>query len=99
MSIKMRSIHISRHTTPDQYELGEVPSLVVESPTDILIKVHAASINPIDVKKASGVTKLVLKDRCDSSGRPAYNRSNCSAVSHTRLAMIVPVLSRTSDLR
>ncbi|OQE25283.1 hypothetical protein PENSTE_c006G00503 [Penicillium steckii] len=58
----MLSINIPKHTTPDQYELSEVPSLVVERPTDILIKVHAASINPIDVKKASGVTKAVLKD-------------------------------------
>lgn len=59
----MLSINIPKHTTPDQYELGEVPSLSVERPTDILIKVHAASINPIDVKKASGITKAVLKDR------------------------------------
>jgi NADPH:quinone reductase-like Zn-dependent oxidoreductase len=59
----MLSINISKHTTPDQYGLGEVPTLAVERPTDILIKVHAASINPIDVKKASGVTKMVLKDR------------------------------------
>jgi len=28
----------------------------------VLIKVHAAGINPIDVKKASGVLKLALKD-------------------------------------
>jgi len=59
----MLSINIPKHTTPDQYELGEVPSLVVERPTDILIKVQAASINPIDVKKAAGATKAVLKDR------------------------------------
>ena len=59
----MLSINIPEHTTPDQYELGEVPSLAVEHPSDILIKVHAASINPIDVKKASGATKLVLKDK------------------------------------
>ncbi|KAJ5217605.1 Polyketide synthase enoylreductase [Penicillium citrinum] len=58
----MLSINIPKHTTPDQYELGEVPSLVVERPTDILIKVQAASINPIDVKKAAGATKAVLKD-------------------------------------
>ncbi|CAK46201.1 NADP-dependent oxidoreductase [Aspergillus niger CBS 101883] len=59
---KMRSVYITEHTAPDQYQLGDVPSLVVEKPTDILIKVHAASINPIDVKKASGATKMVLKD-------------------------------------
>lgn len=61
----MLSINIPKHTTPDQYELGEVPSLVVDRPTDILIKVQAASINPIDVKKASGATKAVLKDRLE----------------------------------
>lgn len=60
---KMLSINVPKHATPDQYELGEVPSLAVERPTDILIKVHAASINPIYVKKASGATKLVLKQR------------------------------------
>ncbi|KAJ5813649.1 uncharacterized protein N7503_000399 [Penicillium pulvis] len=58
----MLSINIPKHATPDQYELGEVPSLAVERPTDILIKVHAASVNPIDVKKAAGATKAVLKD-------------------------------------
>ena len=59
----MRSVYITEHTAPGQYQLGDVPSLVVEKPNDILIKVHAASINPIDVKKASGATKMVLKDR------------------------------------
>lgn len=58
----MLSINIPQYRNPDQYELGDVPSLAVESPTDILIKVHAASINPIDVKKASGAAKLILKD-------------------------------------
>ncbi|KAJ5764759.1 hypothetical protein N7520_004318 [Penicillium odoratum] len=58
----MLSINIPKHATPDQYELGEVLSLTVERPTDILIKVHAASVNPIDVKKAAGATKAVLKD-------------------------------------
>lgn len=59
----MLAINIPQHATPDQYELGEVPSPTVELATDILIKVHAASINPIDVKKASGATKLVLTDK------------------------------------
>lgn len=72
---KMRSVYVSEHTTPDQYQLGDVPSLVVENPTDILIKVHAASINPIDVKKASGATKMVLKDRYEPNMR-CLSRSN-----------------------
>jgi NADPH:quinone reductase-like Zn-dependent oxidoreductase len=59
----MLSINIPEHTTPDKYELSEVPAPKIDSPKDILIKTHAASINPIDVKKASGVSKLALKDR------------------------------------
>lgn len=58
----MYSINISKYTTPENYELSELPAPTVEDPKDIIIKVHAASINPIDVKKASGASKLVLKD-------------------------------------
>ncbi|KAJ6108418.1 hypothetical protein N7523_009741 [Penicillium sp. IBT 18751x] len=58
----MLSINVSKYTTPDNYELSEVPVPKIDSPKDILIRTHAASINPIDVKKASGASKLVLKD-------------------------------------
>jgi NADPH:quinone reductase-like Zn-dependent oxidoreductase len=59
----MFSITISNYATPQKYELSELPAPTVEGPNDIVIKVHAASVNPIDVKKASGVSKVVLKDR------------------------------------
>ncbi|KAJ5305178.1 uncharacterized protein N7443_004838 [Penicillium atrosanguineum] len=58
----MLSINIPQHTTPDSYQLSEVPVPKIDSPKDILIKTYAASINPIDVKKASGASKLALKD-------------------------------------
>ncbi|GFG17889.1 Reticulon-4-interacting protein 1 -like protein, mitochondrial [Aspergillus udagawae] len=58
----MYSINISKYTTPEYYELSELPAPTFEGPKDIVIKVHAACINPIDVKKASGVTKAVLTD-------------------------------------
>ncbi|CEJ59347.1 hypothetical protein PMG11_07975 [Penicillium brasilianum] len=58
----MLSINISKHTTPQNYELSELPAPTVQDPNDIVIKVHAASVNPIDVKKASGASKVVLKD-------------------------------------
>ncbi|KAF3389583.1 Reticulon-4-interacting protein 1 [Penicillium rolfsii] len=58
----MLSINISNYATPQDYELSELPAPTVEGPDDIVIKVHAASINPIDVKKASGASKSVLKD-------------------------------------
>lgn len=60
----MFSINITNYATPQNYELSELPAPTVEGPGDIVIKVHAASINPIDVKKASGASKAVLKDRC-----------------------------------
>lgn len=59
----MFSINIPKHTTPDNYELSEVPVPTIDDPKDILIKTHAVSINPIDVKKAAGASKLVLQDR------------------------------------
>ena len=59
----MLSINIPRHTIPDNYELSDVPVPKIDNPKDILIRTHAASINPIDVKKASGASKLVLTDR------------------------------------
>ncbi|KAF7717347.1 Zinc-type alcohol dehydrogenase superfamily protein [Penicillium ucsense] len=58
----MLSIHISDYATPEKYEVGELAAPVVESPQDVIIKVHAASVNPIDVKKAAGASKVVLKD-------------------------------------
>jgi hypothetical protein len=58
----MYSINISKYTTPENYELSKLPAPTVEGPKDIVINIHAASINPIDVKKASGLTKAVLKD-------------------------------------
>lgn len=59
----MYSINISNYATPQNYELSELPAPTVEGPDDVVIKVYAASINPIDVKKASGASKAVLKDR------------------------------------
>ncbi|EPS28751.1 hypothetical protein PDE_03697 [Penicillium oxalicum 114-2] len=58
----MLSVHISDYGTPEKYDVGELAEPTVESPQDVVIKVHAASINPIDVKKASGASKIVLKD-------------------------------------
>lgn len=54
-------------TVPSNYELSDLPVPAITEPTDVCIEVHAASINPVDVKKASGVFKRVLKDEYGSA--------------------------------
>ncbi|KAJ2961974.1 hypothetical protein NQ176_g10969 [Zarea fungicola] len=58
----MQAITIPKHSKPDGYELTSVPKPAIISPDEILIKVHAASINPVDVKKADGAFKMALTD-------------------------------------
>ncbi|KAL8824993.1 MAG: hypothetical protein Q9170_007975 [Blastenia crenularia] len=53
----MQSLHITKYSKPSEYVIGPLSKPTVSSPQDVLIKVHAASINPIDVKVASGMTK------------------------------------------
>jgi NADPH:quinone reductase-like Zn-dependent oxidoreductase len=56
----MQSIHITEYTSPDGYKLGELPAPAIEDPRDVLVKVHAASVNPIDVKVANGAMKSIV---------------------------------------
>ncbi|KAJ3473298.1 hypothetical protein NLG97_g10389 [Lecanicillium saksenae] len=62
MAATMLSITAPKYTNPDGYELSTVAKPAVAQPTDVLIKVHAASINPVDVKKADGVMKMAIQD-------------------------------------
>ncbi|RMD44281.1 hypothetical protein DV735_g800, partial [Chaetothyriales sp. CBS 134920] len=50
------------YTDPSKYELLRLPVPEISTPTEVQIEVHAASINPIDVKKASGMLKLAMQD-------------------------------------
>lgn len=59
----MLSLNTTKYSPPSGYQVSELPKPVLEDPSDVMIKVHAASINPIDVKKASGIMKMGLKDR------------------------------------
>ncbi|KGQ06466.1 Reticulon-4-interacting protein 1 [Beauveria bassiana D1-5] len=58
----MLAITAPKYTKPDGYERTEVAKPAVAQPTDVLIRVHAASINPIDVKKAEGLMKMAVHD-------------------------------------
>ena len=51
---EMLSIATPAYSDPSRYQLVKLPRPTVSEPTDVVIKVHAASINPIDVKLAAG---------------------------------------------
>ena len=57
----MRSLAIPKYSTPDKYYVIDHPSPTITSPDDVQVKVHAASINPVDVKLASGMAKMFEK--------------------------------------
>lgn len=59
----MLSIVAPSHTDPSGYQIIELPKPVVSEPTDVVIQVYGASVNPIDVKKAAGALKMALKDQ------------------------------------
>ncbi|KAL2820281.1 chaperonin 10-like protein [Aspergillus granulosus] len=58
----MLSLNTPTYSPPSGYQVSELPKPVLEDSNDVIIKVHAASINPIDVKKASGILKKGFKD-------------------------------------
>jgi hypothetical protein len=60
----MQSINATAYSDPSGYQLSSLPKPDVTDAKDVVIKVHAASINPIDVKKAAGAMKMILKDSC-----------------------------------
>ncbi|KAF2719267.1 putative alcohol dehydrogenase [Polychaeton citri CBS 116435] len=59
---EMLSVNTLAYSVPQSYQLSSLPQPAVSEPTDVVIEVHASSINPIDVKKAAGMLKMALKD-------------------------------------
>lgn len=53
----MRSLAAAKYCEPNGYEFLDIPVPKDLKPDEILIKVHASSINPADVKLASGAVK------------------------------------------
>lgn len=60
MPATMRSVAINSYSEPAKFELANLPVPTISSPTDVLIRVHAASINPGDLTLASGMTRLMV---------------------------------------
>ena len=50
----MRAVALSNYCKPTEYDVATLPVPEITKPDELLIRVYAASINPIDVKMASG---------------------------------------------
>lgn len=50
----MRALALHRFGNPETYDIATVPTPKITQPDEVLIKVEAASINPVDVKLANG---------------------------------------------
>lgn len=57
----MRAIVLSHYCTPDSYSIATIAVPQISNPSELLIRVHAASVNPIDVKMANGLMKMMYK--------------------------------------
>ncbi|TVY36950.1 2-methylene-furan-3-one reductase [Lachnellula occidentalis] len=50
----MRALVLPRYCKPAEYDVATVPTPQISKPDELLVKVYAASVNPIDVKMAAG---------------------------------------------
>lgn len=58
----MQAIAISNFSDPSGYELMSLRRPTIQKPDEIIIKVHSASVNPVDLKKANGIFKLAIPE-------------------------------------
>ncbi|MDB5216246.1 MAG: zinc-containing alcohol dehydrogenase [Myxococcaceae bacterium] len=69
----MKAFALDRYGAPDVLTLRDFPE-PEPGPTDLLVEIRAASVNPVDFKIRSGGVKVLVKDRfplvlgCDCSG-------------------------------
>jgi len=59
MSESMQAFHITQYGLPNTWILGSLPKPTVTKPDQVQIRVHAASINPIDIMGAKGAMKML----------------------------------------
>jgi NADPH:quinone reductase-like Zn-dependent oxidoreductase len=56
----MRSILMNKYLKPSDFQLSDTPVPTISAPDQVLIRVHAASINPSDMEAANGEFKLII---------------------------------------
>lgn len=59
---EMLAITIQTYAEPSDYELSTTSRPRMSQPDEVLIQIYAASVNPVDIKKASGQLKLALSE-------------------------------------
>jgi len=69
----MRAIALEKFSNPSDYNLATLPVPQVTKDDDVLIKVHAASVNPVDVKMASPALGPIMDTK-------AYATSRCRSI-------------------
>ncbi|KAL2072559.1 hypothetical protein VTL71DRAFT_11902 [Oculimacula yallundae] len=57
----MRALALAQHCNPSGYNCATLPVPKITKPDELLIKVHAASVNPVDVKLAGDMGKMLQK--------------------------------------
>jgi NADPH:quinone reductase-like Zn-dependent oxidoreductase len=46
----MRALAVSKYCLPAEYDIATLPVPGISKPDEILVRVHAASVNPVDFK-------------------------------------------------
>lgn len=62
MATEMLSIATPKYSDPSAYDILTLPRPEISDSQDVLIKVHAVSVNPVDVKLAAGLLKIAVKN-------------------------------------
>jgi alcohol dehydrogenase len=73
----LKAALIDRYGSNDQVHLADVPVPVMGA-MDLLVRVHAAGVNPLDVKTRDGKLKMLLKYQFPQG--PAMTSSTLAAL-------------------
>lgn len=61
----MRALVLSKYSKPSEYNVATIPTPEISKSDELLVKIHAAAVNPIDVGMATGyVSTLALLYTC-----------------------------------
>ena len=61
ISPTMRSLCVHAYGTPTDFGIADIPLPKITMPNQALVRVHAASINPVDMEVARGDYKAIMK--------------------------------------